>query len=52
MSTQTYKTVPEETPDLLGAYMARIRQGEVLSHEEEILLSRRAQRGDDRSRRG
>ena len=51
MSTQTYKTVPKETPDLLGAYMARIRQDELLSHKEEISLSRRAQRGDGRSRR-
>lgn len=31
--------------------MARIRQDELLSHEEEISLSRRAQRGDAGSRR-
>ena len=51
MSTQTYKTVPKETPDLVGAYMSRIRQDELPSHKEEISLSRRAQRGDGRSRR-
>ena len=50
MPTETRKPTPEETPELLGAYMARIRQGELLSHREEISLSHRAQRGDARSR--
>lgn len=51
MPTEVRKTILEETPELLGAYMARIRQGELLSHEEEISLSRRAQTGDAGARR-
>ena len=35
----------------MGAYMARIRQDELLSHQEELELSRRAQRGDTRARK-
>ena len=35
----------------MGAYMARIRQDDLLSHEEELELSRRAQRGDIRARK-
>ena len=50
MPTNIPKPVREEAPELLGAYMARIRQGELLSHREEISLSRRAQRGNTRAR--
>ena len=51
MITQINATITEEAPDLLGSYMARIRQGKLLSHEQEISLSRRAQEGHERSRR-
>ena len=50
MLTENREPISKETPELLGSYMARIRQGELLSHQEEIILSRQAQIGDDRSR--
>lgn len=39
-----------ETPELIPGYFARIDKGELLTHEEEIELSRRAKRGDERAR--
>jgi RNA polymerase primary sigma factor len=39
-----------ETPELLAKYLAHIGQGELLSHEEEIDLSKRAKQGDGRAR--
>ena len=39
-----------ETPELLAKYLAHIGQGELLSHEEEIDLSKRAKQGDARAR--
>lgn len=49
-TTETRKPSSEEAPELLGAYMARIRQDDLLGHEEELELSRRAHRGDTRAR--
>ena len=40
-----------ETPDLIPGYFARIDKGNLLSHKEEIDLSRRAKKGDDRARK-
>ena len=40
-----------ETPELLANYLAHIGQGELLSHEEEIDLSKRTKQGDDHGRR-
>jgi RNA polymerase primary sigma factor len=39
-----------ETPDLIPGYFARIDKGQLLSHREEIELSRRAKKGDERAR--
>ena len=40
-----------ETPELLAKYLAHIGQGELLSHEEEIDLSKRAKQGDAHARK-
>src|ERR687898_430354 len=40
-----------ETPDLIPGYFARIDKGSLLTHEEEIDLSKRAKAGDDRARK-
>ena len=39
-----------ETPDLIPGYFARIDKGELLTHAEEIDLSRRAKAGDKKAR--
>ena len=39
-----------ETPELIPGYFARIDKGDLLSHEEEIDLSKRAKQGDERAR--
>jgi RNA polymerase primary sigma factor len=39
-----------ETPELLAKYLAHIGQGELLTHAEEIDLSKRAKAGDKRAR--
>jgi RNA polymerase primary sigma factor len=39
-----------ETPELLAAYLDRIGQGELLTHAEEIDLSKRAKAGDKKAR--
>jgi RNA polymerase primary sigma factor len=39
-----------ETPDLIPGYFARIDKGQLLTHEEEIDLSKRAKAGDERAR--
>ena len=49
----TMITRPErgsETPDLIPGYFARIDKGDLLTHEEEIDLSKRAKQGDERAR--
>jgi RNA polymerase primary sigma factor len=40
----------EETPELIPGYFAKIDKGELLTHEEEIELSKRAKAGDRRAR--
>jgi RNA polymerase primary sigma factor len=39
-----------ETPELLAKYLAHIGQGHLLTHKEEIELSKRAKAGDGRAR--
>jgi RNA polymerase primary sigma factor len=39
-----------ETPELLAKYLAHIGQGDLLTHEEEIDLSKRAKAGDKKAR--
>jgi len=41
---------PAETPDLIPSYFARIDKGKLLTHAEEIDLSRRAKAGDAKAR--
>ena len=40
-----------EAPELLASYLAMIRRGRLLTHREEIFLSRRARAGDQRARK-
>ena len=40
-----------ETPELLAKYLAHIGQGDLLTHAEEIDLSKRAKAGDTKARR-
>ena len=40
-----------ETPELLAKYLAHIGQGDLLTHMEEIDLSKRATQGDKKARR-
>src|ERR687895_49410 len=39
-----------EAPELLAKYLDRIGEGDLLTHEEEIELSKRAKQGDARAR--
>ena len=39
-----------ETPELLAKYLAHIGQGDLLTHQEEIELSRKAKAGDRKAR--
>src|SRR5215203_7417595 len=41
---------PAETPELIPSYFARIDKGKLLTHEEEVDLSRRAKAGDGKAR--
>src|SRR5215210_9000676 len=41
---------PSEAPDLIPSYFSRIDKGELLTHAEEIDLSRRAKSGDGKAR--
>jgi len=41
---------PSETPDLIPCYFAHIDKGKLLTHAEEIDLSKRAKAGDKRAR--
>ena len=51
MAKTNKNTVREaETPELLAKYLARIGQGNLLTHAEEIDLSNRAKAGDTRAR--
>src|SRR5919107_2810597 len=40
-----------QTPELLAGYLKKIGQGRLLTHQEEISLSRRARAGDQRARK-
>ena len=40
-----------ETPELLTGYLAKIGRGRLLTHQEEVSLSRRARAGDQRARK-
>src|SRR3712207_9252009 len=40
-----------KTPELLTGYLKKIGRGRLLTHREEISLSRRARAGDQRGRR-
>jgi RNA polymerase primary sigma factor len=40
-----------QTPELLAGYLAKIGKGRLLTHREEISLSRRARAGDQRARK-
>src|ERR671913_2059634 len=39
-----------ETPELIPGYFARIGMGKLLTHQEEIDLSKRAKKGDEAAR--
>jgi RNA polymerase primary sigma factor len=41
---------PSETPDLIPGYFAHIDKGKLLTHAEEVDLSKRAKAGDKRAR--
>jgi RNA polymerase primary sigma factor len=51
-TSTTRRTVrtKEEAPELLPDYFARIDKGKLLTHEEEIDLSKRAKAGDEKAR--
>ena len=51
MTTQPARAEGAEAPGLIQSYLARISRGDLLSHAEEIDLSRRARAGDERARR-
>jgi RNA polymerase primary sigma factor len=40
-----------QTPELLAGYLAKIGQGRLLTHQEEISLSRQARAGDKKARK-
>ena len=54
MTNAAYTSVvnerPSETPELLASYFAHIDKGTLLTHREEIDLSKRAKAGDARAR--
>jgi len=54
MTNAAYRSVvnerPSETPELLASYFTRIDKGTLLTHREEIDLSKRAKAGDARAR--
>ena len=54
MITETQRTRraqrTNEVPELLPSYFARIDKGELLSHQQEVHLSRRTKAGDKRAR--
>jgi RNA polymerase primary sigma factor len=49
-NTGTAATRNQETPELIPGYFARIDKGELLTHAEEIDLSKRAKAGDRKAR--
>jgi len=49
-ATTRRQELGSETPDLIPGYFARIDKGELLTHAEEIDLSKRAKAGDKKAR--
>src|SRR5918995_3725097 len=49
-TTQRAAQTKVEAPELLPDYFARIDKGKLLTHREEIDLSKRAQAGDEKAR--
>ena len=49
-STMRAPERPSETPDLIPGYFAHIDKGKLLTHAEEIDLSKRAKTGDKGAR--
>jgi RNA polymerase primary sigma factor len=49
-TTRRANRTKEEAPELLPDYFARIDTGKLLTHEEEIDLSKRAKSGDEKAR--
>ena len=49
-TTQRATRTKEEAPELLPDYFARIDKGKLLTHQEEIDLSKRAKAGDEKAR--
>ena len=49
-TTQRAARTKEEAPELLPDYFARIDKGKLLTHREEIDLSKRAKAGDEKAR--
>jgi RNA polymerase primary sigma factor len=49
-STTRGQERPSETPDLIPSYFAHIDKGKLLTHAEEVDLSKRAKAGDKRAR--
>ena len=50
MSYQKGQPREGDTPELLASYLSRISRGRLLTHSEELTLSRAANGGDDRAR--
>src|SRR5215218_6812917 len=50
LTTQRAAQTKEEAPELLPDYFARIDKGKLLTHREEIDLSKRAKAGDQKAR--
>ncbi|MDX6380114.1 MAG: polymerase primary sigma factor, partial [Rubrobacteraceae bacterium] len=52
METTTIRRPEREaqTPELLAKYLSHIGQGDLLTHDEEIDLSKRAKAGDKKAR--
>src|SRR3712207_4161023 len=50
MEMEVTRRPEPETPELIPGYFARIDKGQLLTHEEEIDLSKRAKAGDERAR--
>src|SRR5919106_4083768 len=49
-TTRRATRTKEEAPELLPDYFARIDKGKLLTHQEEIDLSKRAKAGDKKAR--
>src|ERR671911_1907694 len=50
IDTEQRKERMVETPELIPGYFARIGRGKLLTHQEEIDLSKRAKKGDEAAR--